>query len=167
MNEILQIIGTILGALVVGLLARIIPYVKTWLSANADNAKLNALLEIIQALVKSAEQLYHDEDKDGSKRFSYVCERLEKLGYAITDKIVAYIEGAVLDVNLEKKSTKSISSNNTVISDTTVDSVSGATVSPDTTTATKKSTTTKKSTKKNSDVGSTTDKVSETAKDVN
>lgn len=98
-NEILEIIGKLLGAAAVALGTYLAKQVKEYL----DERKLGMLIE---GFVKGAEQTLYKDDPDGSTRKKYVCDALEALGYAITEKVAAQIEGAVWEVNNRNKVAK-------------------------------------------------------------
>ena len=101
MENIYDIIGKLLAALAVGLLAYLTPKVKEWLSANTDDATEAAVLRMVRSFARAAEQLYHDQDPDGTIRKKYVCGQLQELGIAVTDAVIDMIEGAVWEINTE------------------------------------------------------------------
>ena len=100
MNEqIWNIIGKLLAALVVAMVAYLMPKVKAWLEARADRDTTDAVLALIQAFVQAADQLFHDNDPTGAIRMQFVKDQLKATGVEVTDNIVNMIEGAVWAVN--------------------------------------------------------------------
>lgn len=95
-EEILNIVGKLLAALVVGILTYFTP-------------KINALLEtwkikgLVSSFVEAADQMFKAEDPDGSIRNAYVKEQLEALGVIINEKVNAYIESKVFELKHESK----------------------------------------------------------------
>ena len=59
--------------------------------------------DLVNRLVKAAEQMFYAEDPDGSVRRGYVMDMLMEAGYELTDALRAEIEENVFDVNLAKK----------------------------------------------------------------
>lgn len=102
MNEqIWNIVGKLLAALVVALVAYLVPKVKAWLEARTDKDTTEAVLELIKAFVQAADQLFHDTDPTGAIRMQFVKDQLKSAGVEVTDNIVNMIEGAVWAVNQE------------------------------------------------------------------
>lgn len=96
---LLKLAASLLG-LALGYLAKLaVPYLKTFF---ADSKRA----ELIKRLVEAAEQMYHDDDPDGTVRRSYVMDMLTEAGYQLTDAIRAEIEARVLEINLAKKGAK-------------------------------------------------------------
>ncbi len=103
MENIYEIIGNLLAAFVVGLLAYLAPRAKAWFAANADAAAQKRILLLVQSFARAAEQLYHDQDPDGDKRRQFVQEQLQALGVAVTEAVINMIEGAVWEINTENR----------------------------------------------------------------
>ena len=103
MNDIYEIIGKLLAALLVGLLAYLTPRAKAWFEANASKSAQEKVQQLIQAFARAAEQLYHDTDPSGEVRNRFVREQLEALGVEVTEAIINMIEGAVWEINTETK----------------------------------------------------------------
>ena len=103
MNDVYELIGKLLAAFVVGLLAYLAPKLKDWLETNTSQATQDILQEVIRAFVRAAEQLYHDTDPDGTRRNQFVREQLAALGYEVTEAVLNMIEGAVWEINTETK----------------------------------------------------------------
>lgn len=103
-NQIWDIIGKLLAALVVGLVAYLVPKLKAWLEARTDKDTTESVLELIKSFVQAADQLFHDNDPTGTIRMTFVKDQLKAAGVEVTDSIVNLIEGAVWAVNQESGS---------------------------------------------------------------
>ncbi len=103
MDNIYSIIGNLLAALAVALLASLVPKAREWLTANLDSTTEAGILRMVQSFTRAAEQLYHDTDPDGKKRQKYVRDQLTALGIEITQAVVSMIEGEVWHINTETK----------------------------------------------------------------
>ena len=103
MEQIYEIIGSLLGALVVGLLAYLTPKVKAWLEENADKTAQEVVLALVRSFCRAAEQLLKAEDPTGEQRKQYVIEQLRLLGVEITEAVLSMIEGEVWGINTETK----------------------------------------------------------------
>lgn len=79
-----------------------IPAIKRYLDKKCEEADTDKLIAIIYELVRAAEQLLYDKDEDGKLRKDYVIEQLISLGYIWDNKLNAYVESAVYDLNAEK-----------------------------------------------------------------
>lgn len=102
-NEIMELIGKLLGAAAVIILAYIAPAVKNWLAERLSAEQLAKLELTICSFVRAAEQLYKTEDPDGTIRKAYVVSELRQLGILCTEQVNAMIEAAVF--NLPRKET--------------------------------------------------------------
>ena len=103
MEQIYEIIGSLLGAMVVGLLAYLVPKARAWLEANTDKATQEHILAVVRSACRAAEQLLKAEDPTGEKRKQYVIEQLRLLGVEITEAVLSMIEGEVWGINTETK----------------------------------------------------------------
>ena len=103
MENIYEIIGNLLAAFVVGLLAYLAPMAKVWLAANADAAAQKRIQALIRSFARAAEQLYHDQDPTGEDRRRFVQEQLRAMGVAVTEAVMNLIEGAVWEINTENR----------------------------------------------------------------
>ena len=103
MEQIFEIIGSLLGALVVGLLAYLVPKARAWLESNTDKATQERILAMVRSACRAAEQLLKAEDPTGEKRKQYVIEQLRLLGVEITEAVLSMIEGEVWGINTETK----------------------------------------------------------------
>lgn len=103
MDNIYSIIGNLLAAFAVALLAALVPKARAWLTANLDSTTEAGILRMVQSFTRAAEQLYHDTDPDGKKRQKYVRDQLTALGIEITQAVVSMIEGEVWSINTETK----------------------------------------------------------------
>ena len=101
--NIYEIIGKLLAAFFVGLLAYLTPKVKEWLEARTGKDHYDQLLQLVRAFARAAEQLYHDADPSGEARNRFVREQLTALGVEITESVINMIEGAVWEINTENK----------------------------------------------------------------
>lgn len=99
--DIYEIIGKILGAIFVALLAWLAPKVEEWLQTNTTAKEEEAIRAAVKSFCRAAEQLLREDDPTGSKRNAYVREHLEQLGIAVTESVIAMIEGEVFDINRE------------------------------------------------------------------
>ena len=68
MSNIYEIIGKLLAAVSVGLLAYLTPKVKNWLYANTKKSAQDQIQQLVRAFARAAEQLYHDTDPSGEAR---------------------------------------------------------------------------------------------------
>lgn len=100
--EILEIIARILGALLACGLIYFIPKINAYLNEALGEEKAAKLKRIIAELVRAAEQLYKEEDPDGTIRKKYVEGQLEALGYELTEYVNSLIESEVLILNLSE-----------------------------------------------------------------
>lgn len=103
MNNLYEIIGNLLAAFVVGLLAYLTPKVKEWLNAKTGKDHYDQLMQLVAAFARAAEQLYHDQDPAGTQRKQFVQDQLRALGVEITEAVINMIEGAVWEINTENK----------------------------------------------------------------
>lgn len=103
MANLYEIIGNLLAAVVVGLLAYLTPKAKAWFIAHTDAATREAVWKLVQSFARAAEQLYHDQDPDGQKRKRFVQEQLRALGVEVTEAVINMIEGAVWEINTENR----------------------------------------------------------------
>ena len=103
MNNLYEIIGNLLAALVVGLLAALVPKARAWFEANADKAVQEKVQRLARAFAQAAEQLYRNNDPKGEIRKRFVQEQLRALGVEITEMTVNMIESAVWEINTENK----------------------------------------------------------------
>ena len=103
MTDLYEIIGNLLAAFVVGLLAYLTPKVKAWMQAHTDAATQENIRKLVQSFARAAEQLYHDQDPSGEVRQKFVQEQLRALGVEITEAVINMIEGAVWEINTEDK----------------------------------------------------------------
>lgn len=103
MNNLYEIIGNLLAAFAVGLLAYLTPKLKAWLVAQKGAAVWEDIRKMVQAFARAAEQLYHDQDPDGQKRQQFVQEQLRAMGVVVTEAVINMIEGAVWEINTENR----------------------------------------------------------------
>lgn len=103
MENIYEIIGKLLAALVVGLLAYLTPKVKEWLEASTGKDHYDQLMQLVRAFARAAEQLYHNTDPSGEARNRFVREQLAAMDVELTEAVVNMIEGAVWEINTETK----------------------------------------------------------------
>lgn len=103
MENIYEIIGKLLAAIFVALLAYLTPKVKEWLEARTGKDHYDQLMQLVWAFARAAEQLYHDVDPSGEARNRFVREQLAALDVEITEAVLNMIEGAVWEINTETK----------------------------------------------------------------
>lgn len=104
MENIIDIIIKVLAALLalgVGWLGR---YLISWVKTKLDDNQAAKLDLFVAELVAAAEQMYKQQDPDGSIRLEYVEDMLIEAGYDITEAVRALIESKVFDINLSRKS---------------------------------------------------------------
>lgn len=101
--EIYEIIGKLLAAFVVGMVAYLVPKARAWFVANADKTTQERINQLVTTFARAAEQLFHDADPSGAKRQQFVREQLSALGIEITEAVINMIEGAVWEINTETK----------------------------------------------------------------
>lgn len=90
-NEILSIVF----ALVIVVISRyLIPYLKTRLEKEGQEQ----LVELIEALVQAAEQIYNGV-KQGEQKKEYVVKALAAKGVEVTESVNAMIESAVYSLD--------------------------------------------------------------------
>ena len=92
--EVYEIIGKLLAAFVVGLVAYLVPKARAWFVANTDKTTQGRINQLVTAFARAAEQLFHDTDPSGAKRQKFVREQLSALGIEITEAVINMIEGA-------------------------------------------------------------------------
>ena len=103
MNNIYEIIGNLLAAIVVVLLAYVAPKAKAWFEANASQATQERIQQMVTAFARAAEQMFHDIDPSGEQRSRFVRQQLSALGVEITSAVINMIESAVWEINTETK----------------------------------------------------------------
>ena len=103
MGNIYEIIGKLLAAVFVALVAYLTPKAKAWLEANASRDTQERLQQLVRSFARAAEQLYHDTDPTGEARNRFVREQLTALGVEVTESVINMIEGAVWEINTETK----------------------------------------------------------------
>lgn len=103
MTNLYEIIGKLLAALLVGLLAYLTPKAKEWLEANTDASTNENIRRMAESFARAAEQLYYEQDPTGEKRRQFVQEQLQALGVEVTEAVINMIEGAVWEINTENK----------------------------------------------------------------
>lgn len=103
MTNLYEIIGNLLAALLVGLLAYLTPKAKEWLEANTDASTNENIRRLAESFARAAEQLYYEQDPTGEKRRQFVQEQLQALGVEVTEAVMNMIEGAVWEINTENK----------------------------------------------------------------
>lgn len=103
MENIIEILGRLLAAIVMCLIAYLAPKVKEWLTANAGESTTKQIEILARAFARAAEQLLKNQDPTGEKRNKYVVDQLEALGIEVTQAVMAIIEGAVWEINIEQK----------------------------------------------------------------
>lgn len=80
------------------------PVFKSWLTAHANRDTADNVLALVDSFVRAADQLYHDDDPTGEKRQEYVKKQLMDTGVELSNAVLSMIEGAVFNVNIERKS---------------------------------------------------------------
>lgn len=103
MSEIYDIIGKLLAAVLVGLLAWLTPRARAWFAANTDKNTQESVRQLVRSFARAAEQLLHDTDPTGEKRRQFVREQLTALGVEITEAVLNMIEGEVWEINTENR----------------------------------------------------------------
>lgn len=103
MTNLYEIIGKLLAAFAVGLLAYLTPKLKAWLVAQKGFTVWEDVRKMVHSFARAAEQLYHDQDPTGAKRKQFVQDQLRALGVEVTEAVINMIEGAVWEINTENK----------------------------------------------------------------
>lgn len=103
MGNIYEIIGNLLAAFVVGLLACLVPKARVWFETRISKDTQERIHQLVVSFTRAAEQLYHDIDPDGEKRRKFVMEQLRLLGVEVTEAVLNMIEGSVWEINTETK----------------------------------------------------------------
>ena len=103
MENIYEIIGKLLAAFVVGLLACLVPKARAWFETRITKDTQERIHQLVVSFTRAAEQLYHDTDTDGEKRRKFVMEQLRLMGVEITEAVLNMIEGSVWEINTETK----------------------------------------------------------------
>ena len=103
MENIYEIIGNLLAAFVVGLVACLVPKARAWFETRITKDTQERIHQLVVSFTRAAEQLYHDADPDGEKRRKFVMEQLRLLGVEITEAVLNMIEGSVWEINTETK----------------------------------------------------------------
>ena len=101
MENLYEIIGNLLAAFAVALLAYLTPKAKAWFLTNTDAAAQENIRRLVQSFARAAEQLYHDQDPAGTQRKQFVQDQLRALGVEVTEAVINMIEGAVWEINTE------------------------------------------------------------------
>lgn len=101
--SIYEIIGKLLAAFVVGLFTCLVPKLRTWLETRTEKDFTDRIMQIVTSFSRAAEQLFKEQDPDGTKRNQYVREQLESLGIEITESVINMIESAVWEINTETR----------------------------------------------------------------
>ena len=94
MGNIYEIIGNLLAAFVVGLLACLVPKAREWFETRITKDTQERIHQLVVSFTRAAEQLYHDTDPDGAKRRRFVMEQLQLLGVEVTEAVLNMIEGS-------------------------------------------------------------------------
>ena len=104
MNIIIKLVATLLafGAAWLG------RYLVEWLKTNLDEKEEVLLDQFIADLVAAAEQMYKQNDPDGSERLHYVQAMLVEAGYEVTEFVQAMIESKVFSINLATRGAEPI-----------------------------------------------------------
>lgn len=103
MDELMDVILKLLAILLGAGLGYVGKLAVNWIKSKLDTQQAAKLDKIIADLVAAAEQMYKANDTSGVIRFDYVTDRLNELGYTVTQEIKDMIESHVLKVNLAIK----------------------------------------------------------------
>lgn len=103
MEEIIDIIIKVVATLLALGLGWLGKYLISWLKTVLDAKSAEKLDLFIAELVAAAEQMYKQNDPDGSVRLGYVQDMLIDAGYEVTDAIKALIESKVFSINLTNR----------------------------------------------------------------
>ena len=99
--DINMIVEFIFNIFLIVFMTIILPKIKRHLDNEIGEEESEKLINLIYELVRASEQLLYDEDPDGSARKNYVIDKLKTLGYEWDEKLEAYVESAVYDLNRE------------------------------------------------------------------
>lgn len=101
MDEVLSIIIKVAGTIVGAVLVYLVKVASSYLKGKLKQADYDKLDNFVGSLVSAAEQLYKEEDPDGTMRLEYVQDMLIKAGYDLTDSLNALIESWVYAINVK------------------------------------------------------------------
>lgn len=102
-NNMIEIIGKLIAAIFVGIVAYLTPKIKDWVEVHTSMSSQQTIKILIKSFVQAAEQILHDNDPDGSIRMEYVKNQLTALGIGLTSEIISMIEGSVWEVNNQNR----------------------------------------------------------------
>jgi hypothetical protein len=100
MDQIIDIIIKIVAMLLTLGASYVCKYLIAWLKTVLSEKDAEKLDLFVAELVAAAEQMYKQEDPDGSKRLLYVQTMLVEAGYDITEAVTALIESKVYSINV-------------------------------------------------------------------
>lgn len=103
MEELIDIVIKIAATLLAFGLGLLLKQIGSWVKSNLSEKESAMLNAFIAELVAAAEQMYKNEDPDGSIRLDYVESMLVQSGHDITDVVAALIESKVFEINLAEK----------------------------------------------------------------
>lgn len=98
-NEIIVALVRILGAALSVVSIYLLNKLRKYLSTKMGQEDLEFMDKLIHDFVLSAEQTLKMDDPDGTKRLEYVKSNLIKLGYDVSEVVLAKIEASVLKIN--------------------------------------------------------------------
>lgn len=102
-NEIIDIVGRLIAAVFVGIIAYLTPKIKAWIDVHVTESSQQTIKTRIKSFAKAAEQLLHDDDPTGEKRMKYVKNQLDNIGIKVTEEIISMIEGQVWEINNQNR----------------------------------------------------------------
>ena len=108
MEEIINIAIKVVATLLAFGAAWLGRYLVAWLKTNLDEKEEVLLDQLIADLVAAAEQMYKQDDPDGSERLHYVQAMLVEAGYEVTEFVQAMIESKVFSINLATRGAEQI-----------------------------------------------------------
>lgn len=103
MENIINIIIKIAALLLSTGLAYLGKLLVNWIKSKMNDLQAQQFELLVAELVAAAEQMYKVDDADGSIRYSYVVDRIEEMGYEITEELRDLIESKVFELNLLTK----------------------------------------------------------------
>lgn len=95
LNQIIELAAVSVLSITIALGLKAHEYIKT----KIDKAAADKLDKFIATFVEAADQMFKEDDEDGTIRLDYVQGMLIEAGYELTDALRAQIESRVFRIN--------------------------------------------------------------------
>ena len=99
MEQILDILIKVAAVLIAAGISFLLNEATKFVKSKVSKAEAEKLDDFVRYLTEAAEQLFKEEDEDGSKRLDYVYQNLTEAGIEITEAVRALIESKVYHIN--------------------------------------------------------------------